>query len=63
MNKKLKCVWIIVSIILFVVLVIDCFFIKKLSFMDAFREMWEAFLPSILLFVLAIWLPEENKKK
>ena len=26
-------------------------------------EMWEAFLPSIVLFFFAIWLPEQEKKK
>ncbi len=62
-DKKLKCAWIIVATVLFVVLVIDCFFIKKLSFVDGISEMWEAFLPTVLLFLLAVWIPEQEEKK
>lgn len=49
MKKKLNFILFIVSIVLFVVLIIDCFFVKKLSIGAAFDEMWEAFLPTILL--------------
>ena len=59
MKKKLNSILLVVSIVLFVVLIIDCFFVKKLSIGAAFDEMWEAFLPTILL-VLATSL---NSKK
>ncbi len=63
MSKKLKCIWIAVSVVLLLVLIIDCFFVKKLSLVSAISEMWEAFLPSIVLFFFAIWVPEQGKKK
>ncbi len=49
MKKKLNFILLIVAIVLFVVLIIDCFFVKKLSIGAAFDEMWSAYLPTFLL--------------
>ena len=64
MSKKLNCIWFIVSIVLFVVLVVDCFIIKKMGFIEGISKMWTAFLPSLLLIFVTYYLPKQmNKKK
>ena len=56
MKKGLNYIWFAVSVILFIVLIIDCFFVKKMSLGTAISEMWEAFTLTILLLFVTYYL-------